>query len=159
MPDPVFLSYVGAFTGVIGSVLGYVGYRQSAEMKAVDLRLQLGQGENELRFLVEHLPELMEFAKVSRTNVNAMGGQTGAQQFWMNSYSSDSEVAASLALQLPSEDAAYETLKPAALAEKVVTLHRLRLQADRLTDKYRASMAEDDRARGERRADMRVRGV
>jgi hypothetical protein len=159
MPDPVFLSYVGAVTGVIGSVLGYVGYRQSVEMKAVDLRLQLGQAENELRISVEHLPALMAGAKQSRTNVNAMVGQAGAQQGWLNSYSTDSEAAASLTAQLPSDEESYEELKPAALARKVVTLHRLGLQAARLTDKYNASLVEDDRAREERRADIRARGA
>ena len=40
MADSGFLSYIGAATGVIGSVLGYIGYRQASLMKSVDLRLQ-----------------------------------------------------------------------------------------------------------------------
>jgi hypothetical protein len=39
MADSTSLSYLGAFSGAIGSVLGFVGYRQSGQMKVVELRL------------------------------------------------------------------------------------------------------------------------
>jgi len=159
MADPIFLSYVGAGTGIFGAVLGWVGYRQSREMKAVDLRLQLGHAENELRVSLEHLPELMALANQSRERVSAMTGQAGNLQVWKGSYAIDLEASASLTAQFGAEDENYDALKPVALAAKIVKLHRLSLQSCRLTDKYKASLAEDDRTREERRADMRVRGV
>jgi hypothetical protein len=46
MPDPASLSIIGAVTGIIGAiagiagfVLGYISYRRSQQIKALDLRL------------------------------------------------------------------------------------------------------------------------
>jgi hypothetical protein len=78
----------------------------------------------------------MALAKQSRTNVSAMTGQAGALQVWLNYYASDAEAVRSLTVQLPSEDDNYEALKPAALADKVVTLHRLRLLSVLRIGKY-----------------------
>jgi hypothetical protein len=38
-------------------------------------------------------------------------------------------------------------MKAVAFAEKVVKLHELDLKVSRLTEKYKSSLAEDDRAR------------
>src|SRR5271155_5809035 len=99
MAEPVFLSYVGAVTGITGAVLGYIGYRQSREMKAVDLRLQLGHAENELRVSLEHLPDLMALAKQSRERVSAMTGQAGNLQLWIGAHALDLETSRSLTAQ------------------------------------------------------------
>ena len=157
MADLRFLSYIGAATGVIGSVLGYIGYRQSGLMKAVDLRLQFGQAENQVRISLEHLPELMNAANRSRTNVS--NGQAGALQTWVSSYDDDVRAGAQLAIDLALVAAGdYGSLKAPALAEKVVKLHELNLKVMRLTEKYKSSLAEDDRDREQRRADVRARG-
>jgi hypothetical protein len=159
MADATFLSYVGAFTGVIGSVLGYVGYRQSREMKAVDLRIQIGHSENEVRISLGSLPGLMQAAKQSRTNVAAMSGQSGALRQWNDTFREDSELAATLVSLLPAEGSNYDGLAPAVLAARVVKLHELSLQTSQLVDRYTKSLAEDDRARDQRAADIRARGV
>ncbi len=46
MPEPAWLSYTGAITGIIGAVtgvagaiMGYISYRHSESLKALDLRL------------------------------------------------------------------------------------------------------------------------
>lgn len=155
MSDSGVLGYVGAITGIIGSVLGYVGYRQSGQMKAVDLRLQLGQAENQVRIALEHLPELMTLAKRSRTNVTSFSGQTGALQAWNNSHEDDVRAGAQLAMDLSLVTSGdYGSLTAVELAEKVIKLHELSLKASRLTEKYKSSLAEDDRAREERLAQV-----
>lgn len=155
MADSGVLGYVGAITGIIGSVLGYVGYRQSGQMKAVDLRLQLGQAENLLRIALEHLPDLMNTAKRSRANVTSFNGQTGALQAWNNSHEEDVRAGAQLAMDLSLVTSGdYSSLTPAELAEKVIKLHEFSLKTSRLTEKYKSSLAEDDRAREERRAEF-----
>jgi len=158
MADSGFLGYVGAFTGIIGSVLGYVGYRQSGQMKAIDLRLQLGQAENQVRIALEHLPDLMRTAKQSRANVTSFSGQTGALQGWNNSFDEDVRAGAAIAMDLSLVAAGDSaTLKAAALAGKVIKLHDLNLKVSRLTEKYKSSIAEDDRAREERRTEIRAK--
>jgi hypothetical protein len=155
MAESELLGIIGAVTGVVGSVLGYVGYRQSGQMKSLDLRLQLGQAENEVKISLDHLPALMNFAKQSRTNVTSFNGQTGALQAWNNSHEDDVRTAAVIAVDLALVTKGdYGSLTAAALLEKVVKLHELNLKISRLVGKYKSSLAEDDRARQERRAAM-----
>jgi hypothetical protein len=164
MADPAWLSYTGVVTGIIGTVtgvagaaLGYVGYKQSREMKTLDLRLQLGQAENEVRICLEHLPPLIQRGMRSRTNVStAMGlGKSGALQEWLGLCSADLEFVRSLTSQLPAADDGYVDLTPAELTAKVVKLHELGLHASRVAKKYDIAFIEDDKAREQVREDVR----
>src|SRR6266508_6461106 len=56
MPDPASLSIIRAVTGLIGGitgiaglVVGYIGYRRSQQIKALDLRLELRKQVSDLR--------------------------------------------------------------------------------------------------------------
>src|SRR5450759_3809039 len=81
MSDPGLLSYVGAITGTIGAItgiagatMGYISYRRTGKMKALDLRLELRKAANDLRSTVEGLPSILAQAKGSRIAVlNARG--------------------------------------------------------------------------------------
>src|SRR6266850_1567817 len=68
------LSYVGAVTGIVGSILGYLGYRQSRQIKSLDLRLELRKSVSDLRATVEELPGLLQRARESRAAINAARG-------------------------------------------------------------------------------------
>lgn len=91
------------------------------------------------------------FAKMSRERI---ANQRGAMLAWIISHDIDVAAASSLSAQLPAEGNDYDALTPRELATKVVKLHRIGLNASRLTDKYKASLAEDDRAREQRQADI-----
>jgi hypothetical protein len=65
---------VGAITGPAGSVLGWISYRRSQRVKALDLRLELRKQVSDLRAVVEALPDLLNQSRASRTAVNAAMG-------------------------------------------------------------------------------------
>ncbi len=76
MPDPASLSIIGAVTGIIGAiagiagfVLGYISYRRSQQIKALDLRLELRKQVSDLRAMVEELPDLLPRSWESRIAV------------------------------------------------------------------------------------------
>ena len=74
MPAPDWVSYLGAVTGLAGSVMGFISLRRSTTMKALDLRLELRKAEVDLLSLFRSLQPLLERAKLSRDRVNAARG-------------------------------------------------------------------------------------
>jgi hypothetical protein len=109
MPDPIWLSCIGAITGIAGLVLGYLGYSRSQEIKNLDLRLELRKAESDLRTDVQELPDLLQRSKQSRTAVNAARGiaRTGAFENWKTTWEEDMAAAQALARELPEADKDY----------------------------------------------------
>src|SRR5450631_1535666 len=119
MTDATWLNYlaattgvVGMLTGVAGAVMGYVGYRRSVKVKALDLRLELKKAENELRYTASALPKLLEYAKQSHERVSAAIGlyKSGAMQAWHSEWDNDLALVASLLPRVPAADADYSKL-------------------------------------------------
>lgn len=77
MAETSWTGVVGMITGVIGSILGGLGYREAKRNRLTDLRLKLRQDVNVLRDKLEHLPALMERAHRSRQRVTAAQGIAG----------------------------------------------------------------------------------
>lgn len=166
MSESALLSYVGAITGVIGAVtgiagavMGYVAYRRSGELKALDLRLQLRKTENDLRSTVEELPALLEHAKKSRTAVASATGKlgSGALTNWHSELEADLAAVRSLEAELPHVNADYTALNHSVLEAKLVAVHAIRIKAVRFRGKYDTALAADDREREHIRADVRAR--
>ncbi|WP_155774370.1 hypothetical protein [Burkholderia pseudomultivorans] len=65
-------------TGLFGAVMGYVGYRRSNQIKALDMRLALRKDLGEARESVTMLRELMASAAGSRRATLAARGLGGA---------------------------------------------------------------------------------
>ena len=98
MSNTEWISYAGAITGVIGAVtgiagaiMGYISYRRSGQMKALDLRLELRKAENDLEAEMQDIPRLMERAKQSHAAVmSATGGRgSGRYQLWLSEHEVD----------------------------------------------------------------------
>ena len=165
MPDPTWLSYVGAATGIFGSItgsaglaLGYIGYRRSQELKALDLRLELRKAESDLRASVQELPDLLQRSRQSRTAVSAARGmaRTGAFEGWKAAWENDMAASTLLAGELPEANKDYHDTKHRDLESKLVEVHALAARASRLRGKYLGELAADDRERDHIREDMRV---
>ena len=144
MSDPAWLSYTGAITGVIGAVtgiagaiMGYVAYRRSEALKALDLRLELRKAENDLRSTVEEIIPLLEHAKQSRTAVASATGQlgSGALKKWFNEWEADLVTVRSLEAELPHANPDYASLNHSVLEEKLVVVHAIRTKAARFREK------------------------
>lgn len=166
MSEPAWLGYTGAITGVIGAVtgisgaiMGYVAYRRSEALKALDLRLELRKTENNLRSTVDELIPLLEYAKKSRTAVASATGMlgSGALKKWLSELEADVAAVRSLEAELPPANPDYASMTHATLEEKLVAVHIIHAKATRLREKYDAALAADDKAREHIRADIRVR--
>lgn len=166
MSDPTWVSYVGAVTGSIGAVtgiagavMGFIGYRRSGELKAIDLRLELRKTENSLRVLLANLPKLIEDANASRTAVFAATGRmgSGVSEMWFSDYQRDLEAAEALGKRLPEQNNSYDGYSHSDLESKLVLIDGILSEAGMLQKKYQASLAEDDAAREQIRADVRAR--
>ncbi|RMD18436.1 hypothetical protein EA837_03210, partial [Klebsiella pneumoniae] len=66
MANPSWTDYVGVVTGLVGmmtgisgAVMGYLGYRRSNQIKALDLRLALRKDLGEARESITTLRQLM----------------------------------------------------------------------------------------------------
>lgn len=166
MSDSAWLSYAGAITGIIGAItgiagatMGYISYRRSGQMKALDLRLELRKSISDLQSTLQSLPSLLERAKKSHTAVASAIGHLGssALQLWLSEYETDLSAAKSLESEVPDPSADYVNLAHSELEAKLVALHSLRSKAVHLSEKYHASLASDDKEREQIRADIRVR--
>ena len=166
MSDPVWLSYIGAVTGVIGTItgvagaiMGYIGLRHSKQLKALDLRLELRKADSDLRAVVQELPPLLELAKKSRDRVAAATGmlRSGALEQWTSVWEEDFAAVRALEAELPDAESDYTSAKPHELESKLVSTHSMASRSARLREKYVERLAADDRERDHIREDLRVR--
>ncbi|MCQ9371797.1 hypothetical protein NQ024_11240, partial [Corynebacterium sp. 35RC1] len=82
---------VGMMTGISGAVMGYLGYRRSNQIKALDLRLALRKDLGEARESITTLRQLMADAEASRkATLAARGlGRSGAMVVWEQTLETD----------------------------------------------------------------------
>lgn len=137
----IVLSYLGAATGIVGAVLGYLGYRQSRHIKSLDLRIELRKAASDLRADVLELPALLENARGSRAAINAARGLsfTGAFEAWKGQLETDLVSAQALASELPAADNTFRKASQAELEAKLVDVHALGRRANSLRQKYVAA--------------------
>jgi hypothetical protein len=166
MPDAQTLGLIGAITGIIGAVtgiagavLGYVSYRRSQQIKALDLRLELRRQVADVRAIIAELPNLLKRSKRSREAVlSALGTlRTGSHESWTAAWKNDWRVADGLARELPPGNENYDDATHQELENRLLDVHALGLQAGRLRDKYLQALAEDDREEEHIQANMRAR--
>lgn len=146
MDTNALLSWVGALAGLFGAITGGVALWRADQLKALDLRIQLRQAENNFHSDIEALLELMKRAKKSRENVNAATGAylSGAMQKWHGEFEADSQEAELLG---GTRSFSNEKLPKDKLETKLIELHALQLRVTRLKEKYQRSYSQDDQKR------------
>ena len=159
MAAPDWVSYVGAITGIAGSLMGYFNYRRSSQHKVLDLRLDLRKKEADVQLALASLPGLLDRANESRLRVMAATGrnQSGAMAIWESEVAADRVVANELKAALPTEPKDYSPLNQAELEGRLVEIHSLEVRTRQLSEKFRSALAADDRERDQLREDMRAR--
>lgn len=142
---------IGSITGIAGTIMGYISYRRSGQMKALDLRLELRRKANELRTVVQNLPSLLAHAKQSRTRVASAAGQlkSGSLEQWLANWDTDISTANSLELEVPNPSSDFADLKHRELEARLVNVHSVYLKATQLSEKYNGALAMDDKKRVE----------
>jgi hypothetical protein len=166
MLEPIWLSYAGVITGVIGavtgiagSVMGYIAYRRSEELKALDLRLELRKSENDVHSAIKEIPAILEQAKKSRQAIASANGSlgSGALAKWLGEWDKDFAELKKLEAQLPLDCPDYTTLDHMELETKLIDIYALHAKVSKLQEKYNSMLAADDREREQIRADLRIR--
>jgi len=165
MPAPAWVSYVGAVTGIIGTLVAIVSavatYRRVSRIKALDLRIELRKLEADVELALSSLPALIATAKESRTAMkNAVGTlRTGIMQNWLKE--ADDDRAAALQIEADFKSSLLDDAGATedALEARLIEMHRLHARVTAYSDKYKASFAEDEKERAQLRADLRARGL
>jgi hypothetical protein len=166
MAEPHWTGYIGmitgligAITGIAGAIMGYISYRRSNRLKALDLRLKLRKAVNDVHADLEGLNELIDDANGSRRAVFAARGmvRSGAMKIWENTVKVDKAKIGELFKSAPNVESTYESLEAKELESELVAVHKLKSEIRVLLDKYSEAIRSDDEQRKQMREDQRVR--
>lgn len=156
MSETEVLSYVGAITGAVGAltgiagaIMGYLSYQKSNEVKELDLRLELTKLCQDTFFRADGLGELMAGAKRSREAVAAAMGtrQSGAMTKWQRQYENDENSLGDINESIDELNIDYSSADIKAMEKAIGEIHGLRSIVISISDRYTASIEEDDRNR------------
>ena len=108
-------------TGPAGCVIGWISYRRSQQIKALDLRLELRKQVSDVCADIEALPTLLEGARASRSAVSAAMGvlQSGASEIWKAALETDLTTVQALARELPDADETFQHFKTSEARKQV----------------------------------------
>jgi hypothetical protein len=152
--EPNWMNYVamatgiiGTITGVAGIIMGYVGYRRSCKMKALDLRLELRKAVSDARVALEQLRDFIQIASRSRVNNLAARGmsQSGSMKSWKAEVNADNVKLGKLYKHVPADEINYNTLGPNELESELVAVHKCQREIEAIRDKYISAMRSDKR--------------
>jgi hypothetical protein len=166
MPDSQWMAYagltsgvIGAVTGIAGSVMGYLSYRKTRDMKALDLRIELRRQESDAQTFFAGGVEFLKRANNSRRAVASANGflNSGRMVQWDNQFAIDLECLSRLVAEIPQHGQTHERVSVGQLESKLVAMHTLKSEIGVVLDKYKSSLAEDDESRREIRATANFR--
>lgn len=153
MPNPSWTDYVGVMSGIVGmltgisgAVMGYIAYRRSNQIKALDMRLALRKDLEEVREAVTTLRELMSSAEGSRRATLAARGlyKSGNMVVWERTLEADRAEVAKITAAILSEGTDFAALSEAQLETELVAVHKIKTGLSKLVEKYRGELAADD---------------
>ena len=148
-PEPHWMNYVAIATGIFGSIVGYIAYRRTNEIKKSDRRLNVHKVRNDVHFAAKGLHELLPKALKSRKRVMNFRGlyQSGAMEVYRDEHKKDVNRAKELSSQIPPADTNYDSMNLQQLEQEWVSLDRIKSQVDELLAKYQDSLQQDQRDR------------
>jgi hypothetical protein len=148
-----WLGYAAAISGFIGAATGIAAYKKANQIKSRDWRIDLRRAECDLRTTVEELPHLMQTALGSHENIANVTGElkTGSFEAWKREWEIDSAAVDALTAAKPDTANDHAGVTDPELESRLIAVHGLASQATRLRDKYRGSLARDERERDIRR--------
>ncbi len=156
MSDSAWLSYVGAATGIIGAItgitgaaLGYISYRRSGRLKALDLRIEVRRADVDHRNGLNNLLSLVNAASHFRIAVASASGRlkSGNMELWRQTIDGDRTKVELMLKQLPEEDTDYSRYSHEQLETRLVKLHSMQSVVSDMTNKYVTEIAKDDKDR------------
>ena len=118
---------IGSATGIAGAILGYLGYKKSKQIKALDLRIESKRAVTDTIVDFEKLREQMKKGNESRKAVAAAMGffSSSAMNQWKEEFASDQKAVRVLTKELPYENSNYDDLDEKGLENKLIESHRI----------------------------------
>jgi hypothetical protein len=141
---------IGAITGPAGCLIGWISYRRSQQIKALDLRLELRKQVSDVRVEVQALPTLLGRAQASRNAVRAAmgrGQQSGDNVIWKAELENDLKTVQALARVLSDTTETYQRSNSQELENKLVEVHALSAKVAQFRNKYETALISDDKDR------------
>ncbi|MGY4728279.1 MULTISPECIES: hypothetical protein [Burkholderia] len=141
----VVTGVVGMATGISGAVMGYLGYRRSNQIKALDLRLALQKDLGEARESITTLRQLMADAEGSRkATLAARGlGRSGALMVWEKALELDRAEVTKISAAIPRESSDFSAMSEKQLESEIIAAHKIKTCLSTLVEKYRGELATD----------------
>tara|TARA_R110001599_G_scaffold64023_4_gene179388 strand:+ start:64708 stop:65217 length:510 start_codon:yes stop_codon:yes gene_type:complete len=156
MKNTDLLSYIGAITGLIGTitgiagaVMGYLSYRKTNEIKALELRLEIMKTGVDAFQKAEDLVDLLARAKRSRNAVAAAMGmrQSGAYERWVRQHTVDEESLSAINESVDQLNVDYSKAPLRELEQAIGEIQSLKTIVNCIMERYLGSIVEDDRNR------------
>lgn len=137
---------IGAITGISGAIMGYVSYKKSQKLKALDLRLELKKNEILSSLLIDSVVDVLEQAESSYNAVSASRGRlnSGATEQWMETLSIDTTHVIELKNTLSQNKQNYDAHTPQELENEIVRIFKTSKQLESLKNKYQLSIEIDN---------------
>lgn len=144
---------IGAISGVAGSIMGFIAFRHSRELKAADRLMELRKLRNDTHILSIKLTETLATAKISRERVLAATGKfkSGSMEKFNENYTFDMNRSVELAQEIPLGDYDFSSLSRSEMEEKIIELDMTKRWIESIFQKYKDSIASDDQIRKELR--------
>ena len=147
----IVTAIIGAITGIAGSIMGYVAYRRSNEIKKSDRRLDLHELTTDAQLAADGLLETLRQAlKSRREGLSARGilHSSFMAQF-ATQHEEDSKRATELLNQIPTvaEDVDYDSMSLRQLEQEFARIYKIKGKIDQLNGKYRDSIEQDQNDR------------
>lgn len=136
---------VGMVTGISGAVMGYIGYRRSNQIKALDMRLALRKDLGEAREAIGTLRQMMSQADGSRkANMAARGVyQSGAMKVWEATLGADRAEVTKIAAAIPREGTDFSAMSEKQLESEIIAAHKIKTSLATFEAKYCGELAAD----------------
>ena len=149
---------VGAVAGIAGAVLGHIGFRRSAEIKALDLRIELRKAISVVFEDLQELPTIHDRAKKSHAAVAAASGSfySGEMERWTAQWEADGKSIEAFDTGLAELNVDHSQDDHTKLEAGLVEAHSLLTSVGRLRSRLEASLAADDCQRDHIREDRRA---
>jgi hydroxymethylpyrimidine pyrophosphatase-like HAD family hydrolase len=155
----IIASSIGMITGIVGAITGIWSAKKANDLKSLDLRLESGQINNNIKVKLDSIDDLLKQADRSRTF--RLAAQGNAKSGVMEKWQTDKENHATSIKEFKNNflklEAQPSNSKTKELENKILKLGLLKERVDAVIAQLKQSIQEDDIARDKLHQDRMLR--
>lgn len=165
MIDPIWASYIGmgtgiigALTGISGAIVGFISYRKISSLKSLDLRIATKSAKDEFEVSMRKLNAIANKAVRSRPRIaSAIGGVvSGMMTEWQQDIDARKDRTTELIDHFSSRQSNYDRMSANELENALVELRRWKGLTDAIVGEYEGDLAWDDEQGRQLKEDRRA---